>query len=116
MQKRIYRASLNDNKKSVRQLQRLLFASKQAKLLAVRKVTQDNKRKNTPGVDGVASLTPVQRNKLAARLKLDEKAVPIRRVWIDKPGKKEKKPLGIPTIATRAQQTLLRMALEWVFQ
>ena len=112
LQKRIYRASLKDNKKGVRHLQRLLLASKQAKLLAVRKVTQDNKGKNTPGVDGVASLTPIQRNKLANSLKLNEKATPIRRVWIDKPGKSEKRPLGIPTISTRAEQTLLKMALE----
>jgi len=76
-------------------------------LLAVRKVTQDNKGKNTPGVDGVASLTPVQRNELATNLKLNDKATPIRRVWIDKPGKSEKRALGIPTISTRAEQTLL---------
>jgi RNA-directed DNA polymerase len=112
LQKRIYRASSSDNKKGVRHLQRLLLASKQAKLLAVRKVTQDNKGKNTPGVDGVASLKPVQRNELATNLKLNDKATPIRRVWIDKPGKSEKRPLGIPTISTRAEQTLLKMALE----
>lgn len=51
LQKRICRASLNDNKKGVRHLQGLLLASKQTKLLAVRRVTQDNKGKNTPGVD-----------------------------------------------------------------
>ena len=34
-------------------MQRLLLRSTSAKLLAVRRVTQDNQGKNTPGVDGV---------------------------------------------------------------
>lgn len=52
---------------------------------------------------------------LATRLKLDGKAQPIRRVWIDKPGKKEKRPLGIPVISDRAKQQLARLAFEPVF-
>ena len=35
-----------------------------------------------------------------------------RRVWIPKPGKNEKRPLGIPTIHDRALQALLKNALE----
>ena len=42
LQKRIYRASLDGDRKKVRKLQRLLMSSRAAKLLAVRKVTQDN--------------------------------------------------------------------------
>jgi len=45
----------------VRGLQRLLRRSRAAKTLAVRRVTQDNDGKNTPGVDGVAKLTPKER-------------------------------------------------------
>ncbi len=40
----------------------------------------------------------------------------IRRVWIPKPGKKEKRPLGIPTIRDRVVQTALRNVLEPIFE
>nr|AYE93198.1 hypothetical protein C0995_000021 [Termitomyces sp.] len=36
---------------------------------------------------------------------------PIKRVWIPKPGKSEKRPLGIPTIRDRALQALVNLAL-----
>ena len=41
---------------------------------------------------------------------------PVRRVWIDKPGSKEKRPLGIPTVRDRVLQTALRFALEPIFE
>ena len=44
------------NYKLVSRLQRLLFKSRAAKFLAIRQVTQLNKRKITPGVDGIATL------------------------------------------------------------
>ena len=40
----------------------------------------------------------------------------IRRVWIDKPGSKEKRPLGIPTVRDRVVQTALKMVLEPIFE
>ena len=40
----------------------------------------------------------------------------IRRVWIPKPGKKEKRPLGIPTVRDRVVQAALRHALEPIFE
>ena len=40
------------------------FALIQHGYLAVRQVTQDNRGKHTPGVDGVASLTPNQRMRM----------------------------------------------------
>lgn len=92
LQKRIYRASENENIKLVRRLQKMMVASWYAKLLAVRKVTQENKGKNTAGVDGIKSLNNNQRVKLARKLKIDGKSRATRRVWIPKPGKKEKRP------------------------
>lgn len=56
LQKRIYRASQNDDIKLIKQLQKTIMNSWYAKLLAIRKVTQENKGKNTAGVDGVKSL------------------------------------------------------------
>jgi RNA-directed DNA polymerase len=40
----------------------------------------------------------------------------IRRHYIPKPGTKEKRPLGIPTIRDRVVQTALRMVLEPIFE
>jgi len=40
----------------------------------------------------------------------------VRRVYIDKPGSKEKRPLGIPTVRDRVVQNALRFALEPVFE
>ena len=40
----------------------------------------------------------------------------IKRVWIPKPGSKEKRPLGIPTVLDRVIQTSLRNVLEPIFE
>jgi RNA-directed DNA polymerase len=98
LQKRIYQASSRGDVKAVRKLQKTLMNSWSAKCLAVRRVTQDNRGKKTAGVDGLKSLNPKQRLSLVKNLKLGSKARPTRRVWIDKPGRTEKRPLGIPTV------------------
>jgi RNA-directed DNA polymerase len=82
------------------------------RVLAVRRVTQDNKGKKTAGVDGVKSLSPEARFKLVGQLRLNGKSKPTRRVWIPKPGKTEKRPLGIPTMYDRALQSVVKAALE----
>ena len=112
LQKRIYRAAQNEEVNTVHRLQKLLLKSWSARCLAVRRVTQDNRGKKTAGVDGIKSITPCQRLALVANLKIGSKAAPTRRVWIDKPGKSEKRPLGIPTIRERALQALTKLALE----
>ncbi len=113
LQKRIYRASTCNDIKKVHNLQRLLQKSTSARILAVRRVTQDNRGKKTAGIDGKASLNQKERMQLAYSMDLKEKAKPSRRVWIPKPGKPlERRPLGIPTISCRAKQTLVKMALE----
>jgi RNA-directed DNA polymerase len=90
----------------------MLMKSFAAKCLAVRRVTQDNQGKSTAGVDGKKSLTPKQRLELVTTLKLGTKAKATRRVMIPKPGKAEKRPLGIPTMYDRALQGLVKQALE----
>jgi RNA-directed DNA polymerase len=105
-------ASSSGDVRTVRKLQRLLIHSWSAKLLAVRKVTQDNQGKRTAGVDGVKSLTPKQRLELANGLKMGRKANPVRRVWIPKVNSEEMRPLGIPTMYDRALQALVKLALE----
>lgn len=112
IQERIYRASKLGDKGKVIFLQNLLLKSLDAKLLAVRKVTTDNKGRNTPGVDKCLYTTSEQKILLVKNLKIDGKASPIKRVLIPKPGKAEKRPLGIPIIQDRAKQALCLMALE----
>lgn len=46
----------------------------------------------------------------------DYRPRPILRVWIDKPGSQEKRPLGIPTVRDRVVQTALRSVIEPVFE
>jgi RNA-directed DNA polymerase len=115
LQKRIYQASRRDDRQRVHNLQRLLLRSWSARCLAVRQVTQDNRGKHTPGVDGVASLTPQQRLRLADRLRHLRLWIVqlIRRVYIPKPGNPtEQRGLGIPVMADRACQALVKLALE----
>nr|ALO63171.1 putative reverse transcriptase, intron maturase and HNH endonuclease [Chloromonas perforata] len=112
LQKRIYLATKAGNVKLVRRLQKTLINSHHAKLLATRRVTQDNSGKKTAGIDGIKLLKPQARIVLASTLKLIGKAQPLRREWIAKPGKLEKRPLGIPTMKDRALQALLKLALE----
>ncbi|MBH8563781.1 group II intron reverse transcriptase/maturase [Nostoc sp. CENA67] len=112
LQTRIYRASQRGDVQTVRRLQKLLVKSWYAKCLAVRRVTQDNQGKKTPGIDGLKSLTPVARLILVHSLKVGSKVAPTRRIWIPKPGTTEKRPLGIPTIYDRALQALVKLVLE----
>jgi RNA-directed DNA polymerase len=112
LQKRIYRATQRGDVRTVHKLQNLLVKSWYARLLAVRRVTQDNRGWHTAGIEGVKSLTPPKRLALAQEIHLDGKATPLRRTWIPKRGSAEKRPLGIPTQAERARQTLVRQALE----
>jgi RNA-directed DNA polymerase len=112
LQKRIYQASARGEVKIVRKLQRLLCHSWAAKCLAVRRVTQDNQGKKTAGIDGVKSISPRQRLEMVERLKLSDQASATRRVWIAKTNSMEQRPLGIPTLADRALQALVKQALE----
>lgn len=40
----------------------------------------------------------------------------VRRVWIPKPGSREKRPLGVPTVRDRVVQAALRLVLEPIFE
>jgi RNA-directed DNA polymerase len=112
LQSRITKAVLKGKWQLVKRLQYLLTHSFYAKLLAVRTICQ-NKGKRTAGIDGERWLT--SKAKMNAALKLSSekyKAKPLRRVYIEKPGKKKKRPLGgIPTMHDRAMQALYALAL-----
>src|SRR5438309_996182 len=115
IQKRIFRASQRGNTRAVHKLQKLLMKSQSARLLAVRRVTQENQGKKTAGIDGVKSVKPVERSVMANQIhpkNWKDTSPPVRRVWIPKPGKTEKRPLGIPVMVERARQHLAKLALE----
>jgi RNA-directed DNA polymerase len=112
LQRRIYQATTRGEVKKAHRLQKLLAASWSAKSLAVRRVTQENTGKKTAGVDGVKNLTPPQRLQLISDIDLHTPVKPVRRVWIDKPGTPEKRPLGIPIMHDRATQALVKLAAE----
>ena len=115
LQKRIYQASRRGDGEAVHKLQRLLMKSRSSVYLAVHRVTQENQGKHTAGIDRVASLSDSQKVVLAESILKDPMrptAMPLRRVWIPKPGKVEKRPLGIPVMEDRARQALAKLALE----
>lgn len=111
LQQKIFHFSKLGDIKKVHRYQILLVSSLKSKLLAVRQITQDNKKKRTAGVDGVKSIPSNQRWELAQSLKIDGVALPIRRVLIPK-SNGEMSSLGIPVITDRIKQKLVLFALE----
>jgi RNA-directed DNA polymerase len=110
LQLRIAKAIKKGRYAKAKALQWLLTHSFSAKLLAVRRVTQ-NSGKKTPGVDGVILKTDKQKLQAAYELKRKGyKAEPLRRIHITKKNGKLR-PLGIPTIIDRIQQALHLMGL-----
>ncbi len=112
LQRRIFSSSKRGDQKSMHSLQQLLIGSFAARCVAVETVTEINAGKDTAGVDGKHSLTDPQKLRLARELSLAQEISPVRRVWIEKPGSVEKRPLGIPTLQDRALQALIALALE----
>jgi len=111
LQRRIAKAISEGLRNKARALQWILTHSFAAKLLAVKRVTE-NSGKNTPGVDGV--LWKSHRLKLLAAKSLARKEYtvkPLRRVHIRK-RHGGTRPLGIPTMKDRAIQALFLSALD----
>ncbi|HEV7737166.1 MAG TPA: group II intron reverse transcriptase/maturase [Chlamydiales bacterium] len=113
LRQRIYRASVEGDIKKVRNLQKLLLHSKSNKLLAIRRVTQQNQGRNTPGIDGIVIDTDAGREQLYQYLNksITEKACPAKRVYIPKKNG-ERRPLGLPVIVDRCRQAIVKSALE----
>jgi len=96
LRQRIFRASRTGDLTRVRSLQRLRLKSRANALESVRRVTQVNRGKSTPGIDHVVVTTPEERGALCHQLStLDlHKVHPVRRVYI--PKRKGRRPLVFP--------------------
>src|SRR5450631_3915543 len=67
-QQGIYQASKRGERRTVHRLQQQLLESEAARLLAVRRATEENDGKDTAGIDGVKSLTPEERLMMASTI------------------------------------------------
>jgi RNA-directed DNA polymerase len=114
LRQRIFTATQAGDLKRVRNLQKLMLRSRANTLVSVRRVTERNTGRRTPGVDGQVVVTSQAKAELAGLLLHRHggpgRALPARRVHIPKKG--GTRPLGIPVIADRAQQQRVRNALE----
>jgi RNA-directed DNA polymerase len=112
LQVRIVQATKASRWGRVRALQRLLTHSYSGKVLAVRRVTENNGKK-TPGVDQEIWDTPEKKKQAVHALKRrGYQSQPLRRVYIPKSDGKTMRPLGIPTMKDRAMQALYLLALD----
>ena len=115
LRQRIFRATQANDRKRVRSLQKLMLRCYSNIVLSVRRVTQVNAGKTTPGVDKLVVKTPAARGRLVDQLTTAQpwRACPVRRVYIPKAtDSSQLRPLGIPTVLDRCLQARVKNALE----
>lgn len=117
LRQRIFRATQEHNFKKVRSLQKLMLRSLSNRQVVVRRVTQINQGKHTPGIDKVVVKTPAARANLVDDLVHYQfwKAKPVRRVYIPKANGKSR-PLGIPSFRDKLLQSVLKLILEAIYE
>ena len=111
LQSRIVKAVKANKWRKMKALQRILSKSYAAKLLAIRRITE-NSGKRTAGIDGQKWDTPKAKFNGLKQLTLSGyQPNPVRRIKIPKKNGK-KRPLGIPTMKDRAMQALHLLTLD----
>ncbi len=113
LRRRIFRATQEKKWNRVRSLMKLMLRSQANLLLAIKRVTQINQGRKTPGIDGRIALTNEEREKLYLQVRNNTpwKVKPAKRIYIPKSNGKLR-PLGIPAIRDRAMQAVVKNALE----
>src|SRR5205809_3021196 len=86
LRQRVFRATQANDLRKVRSLQKLLLRCRSNILMSVRRVTQVNAGKSTPGVDQLVVKTPAARGGLVDQLSTMQpwRSKPVRRVYIPK--------------------------------
>jgi RNA-directed DNA polymerase len=116
LRQRIFAASQAGDLKRVRNLQKLMLRSRANAQLSVRRVTEVNAGRKTPGIDDKVVLTAPGKAELAHWVQRRSKlwtARPVKRVLIPKAGSRSKtRALGIPVIYDRCLQAQAAAALE----
>ncbi len=111
LQTRIVQATKAGRWGRAKVLQRLLTHSFSGKVLAVKRVTE-NQGKKPPGVDGATWTMPSQKAKAIHQLQQrGYHPKPLRRVYIPKSSGKMR-PLGIPCMLDRAMQALYLLSID----
>jgi len=111
LQSRIVKAVRAGRWRKMKAIQRILSKSYAAKLLAIRRITE-NSGKRTAGIDGQLWNTPQSKfNGISALGLKGYQAHPVRRITIPK-GNGKRRPLGIPTMKDRAMQALHLLGLD----
>ena len=112
LQARIVKAVREKRWGKVKALQRLLTCSFSGKVLAVRRVTE-NQGRVTPGVDRQVWDTPEKKAQAVHMLRRrGYTPLPLRRVYIEKSNGKGMRALSIPAMSDRAMQALYLLALD----
>jgi len=112
IQRDIFQETRAGNFLNVSRAQKLLAKSLPARLMAVRRATEQNEGRYTPGADGITYTKDREKTKLAEELRIrDWKPDPVKIAWIPKPSGDLRK-LGIPTVRDRAMQALVFLAME----
>ena len=96
LRQRIFTASRAGDLARVRSLQKLMLCSRANALLSVRRVSERNAGRLTAGIDGEVALTSKAKANLVARMQRKTEpfvALPVRRVYIPKPGSAEAPPV-----------------------
>ena len=113
---RIFKAAREGDWPKVRNLQKLMLRSRSNTLVSVRRVTQLNAGRKTPGIDGEVALSSQARAAVAEDVHATAgtwSPLAVKRVNIPKARDKAKlRPLGIPVVMDRCHQARVRNALE----
>lgn len=112
LRQRIYRATQAQQWNQVRSLMKLIMRSQANLLVSVRRATQENDGKKTPGIDGQTARTATERNQIIKQMQSYTlwQVKPAKRIYIPKAN--GKRPLGIPCMIDRIAQIMVKNALE----